>query len=563
MNLIKKNIVVIFIVSLLSFNLCCVPEVSEPVELTPRQRVVGLSVLATSLAIAGYLFYYFYLRDTDLDAACQDGDLPRVKSLLRWVRDVNTVRFSKSGEDRFALVEYTDTAPPIYFACRSRNVDVIKWMVDQKGADVNLEFEHRCEGVYIVRDFTDVKKLTPLEVACRLSTAEVVSYLLEKGADVNSRGGKRRDNIGVTALYSACDRGAVAIVDTLLAQEGVEVESDNVVWGSKDTDTEKPLHIAARGRKEIVQKLLEKGASVDTRDSKGRTPIHFSWAWRNSFLSRDEIKDVMNIFFENGLDVNAIDQEGNTILHTYLKFMSMSGRRLSVLKFLIEKGADIHARNNKGETPLMFACQNKRLQGYLDQEERRRVLDYLFSLGADINAESNEGKNALYFASMTGMDQKYLRNRNKYFVRDLIERGATVKDEYKDGGIRKENDLPLAENLITLFNNHLTYKKDLAEAVKTLDEGSATKRGIARERVNMFMIHKRGSALEKKKVLPKLYEIHKKDGQLVSEQQLKMYIENVRFDKTFLEDETYKDVASFAKAKEVKDRNGELLKEYE
>lgn len=70
-------------------------------------------------------------------------------------------------------------------------------------------------------------------------------------------------------------------------------------------------------------------------------------------------KDLPRIDFllRKGIDINAIDEEGNTALHYAVK-----ENYDTVFNFLIERGADINVRNSNGYTPLDYALEN----GYED-----------------------------------------------------------------------------------------------------------------------------------------------------------------------------------------------------
>jgi ankyrin repeat protein len=80
-------------------------------------------------------------------------------------------------------------------------------------------------------------------------------------------------------------------------------------------------------------------------------------------------------------------------------------------KLLVERGADINARNKGGNTPLMLASMHGDVE----------LVTYLIDKGADINAISNGGWTALFAAAQGGHVE---------IARVLLENGIdiTVKD---------------------------------------------------------------------------------------------------------------------------------------
>ena len=65
---------------------------------------------------------------------------------------------------------------------------------------------------------------------------------------------------------------------------------------------------------------------------------------------------------------------------------------LKKVKSLIEKGADVSVKNDRGITPLHFAGT----RGYKD------IAELLISKGADVNAETKKGYTPLHWAAMDG-----------------------------------------------------------------------------------------------------------------------------------------------------------------
>lgn len=92
---------------------------------------------------------------------------------------------------------------------------------------------------------------------------------------------------------------------------------------------------------ELVVWLVEQGLDVNIENYYGRTPLY-----EQATLGRNTVK----LLFELGGDIEKSDQYGNSPLHTAAKFF-----HTDTVLFLVEKGANIHAQNHMGKTPLAIA----------------------------------------------------------------------------------------------------------------------------------------------------------------------------------------------------------------
>jgi ankyrin repeat protein len=100
---------------------------------------------------------------------------------------------------------------------------------------------------------------------------------------------------------------------------------------------------------------------------------------------------VVRILIEyDPANINARDEDGSTPL-----FWALKGRYFkdgSVLRLLLEHGADIHAQSLGGWIPLHWASFNGALE----------VVRLLLELGADIEVNDKNDKAALQYAAETG-----------------------------------------------------------------------------------------------------------------------------------------------------------------
>ncbi|MBS9530973.1 MULTISPECIES: ankyrin repeat domain-containing protein [unclassified Wolbachia] len=154
----------------------------------------------------------------------------------------------------------------------------------------------------------------------------------------------------------------------------------------------------------------------------------------------NQVADLIN----KGADVNARGNNGNTPLH-----LAALADELQVAEKLIEGGADVNAKNNHDATPLHWAALNqnvniveKLIEKGANVNEKNKydnvplhyaagygslsVIEKLIEKGADINAKSSNGDTPLHLAT---------KNSHLDVLEKLIKEGANVNERNKYGNI--------------------------------------------------------------------------------------------------------------------------------
>lgn len=131
----------------------------------------------------------------------------------------------------------------------------------------------------------------------------------------------------------------------------------------------------------IVRLLLNWNPEIiDARDPNGFTPLHCA-------CQRNVLKVVKVFEVQQNLEkvLEAQTQDSNTPLH----IACMNGdKSLDIVNFLIEKNANVHAKNKNGKTPMHISASG----GYL------QLTNTLLKKGADVNVQDAEGHTPLILA---------------------------------------------------------------------------------------------------------------------------------------------------------------------
>jgi ankyrin repeat protein/L-ascorbate metabolism protein UlaG (beta-lactamase superfamily) len=234
-----------------------------------------------------------------------------------------------------------------------------------------------------IAELADLGK-TPLHIAAAAGHAEIVSFLLAKGADIDAV-----DDLGQTPLHLAASAGHGETVD-LLVTKGADPKA-------VCRDGRNLLHcVAAGGLVGWMERLIGLGLPVDGPDRYGRTPL-----FKAAEAGRDTVAEFL---LDRGVDAMRRDYYQQTPLHE----AAFSGN-LRLLDLLVRHGAVIDAVNQEGSTPLL----------YISQAGRAEAMDWLLDHGAHLDVRNTINETPLSWPLVNGFEE---------LVEKLWPRAEALKD---------------------------------------------------------------------------------------------------------------------------------------
>jgi ankyrin repeat protein len=197
-----------------------------------------------------------------------------------------------------------------------------------------------------------------------------IGYLLEHGADINSRTGD-----GYTPLISAVRFGFDKVATYLIEHKADVNLADSSNWTAV-------MYAAWNDDADMLKLLAKHGAKLETSGPDGMNAL--SIATQNSKLKSAAV------LIEAGVDVNHAAGTGG---YTPLMLASTAGSEETV-ELLLKHGAKVNAKNSGGITALMIVAANN----------QSKIAAALLAAGADAAAKSDDGRTALSIAQANNSD---------------------------------------------------------------------------------------------------------------------------------------------------------------
>lgn len=255
--------------------------------------------------------------------------------------------------------------------------------------DLAIQILNQCSSLYV--DIKAGNGKTALHCASRNGKLDVVLELLNRGAKVNER-----DNNDETPLLAACEGNHLDIVKLLLSRNADCNISDK-------KNGRYPIHEACwHDRVTIVRELFKNDADIESINRYHETPIFCALYKRSNIYLLKEL-------IGRGANINAKDNKGQSLLHR-----ACLGNHVDIIKVLLFHQADINTTDILSNTPLHAAC------AYCPID----IVVQLLQRGADFEVLNKALKTPLYKACKRGRINVVL---------ELLNQGAKYYDYTIEG----------------------------------------------------------------------------------------------------------------------------------
>lgn len=256
--------------------------------------------------------------ETPLHEACREGKMEMVRLLVEtdpWLvykvnQDNGSALTVACERGKFDVVDYLLSFPRLL-------------MLELDGFTTSLHSAASGGHTDIVKeilkarpDFAwkkDLQGCSPLHLCCKKGHLEVTRELLRFDAELSSL----QDNDGRTPLHWAAIKGRVNVIDEILS---TSLESAEVITKHGET----VLHLGVKNNQyeavKYLTEMLNISKLVDRPDNDGNTALHLATAGK--------LSTTVIYLLKLGVDVNAINQKGQTALDVVESDVSNSGALL-------------------------------------------------------------------------------------------------------------------------------------------------------------------------------------------------------------------------------------------
>ncbi|KAK6958880.1 ankyrin repeat protein [Biomphalaria glabrata] len=248
-----------------------------------------------------------------------------------------------------------------------------------------IEYKEVCLMEHLHDKFTlDIKDAKLLEWTIESDSKDILTFLISKGADVNSKIVKQsyysssRQPSFVYPLHLSVAKENLDLIK-LLIESGADID---IVDSNGDT----PLFYACSKKNvEILKYLLTTGAEINTTNDFGKTPIFVTV----------ELNQVLHfkMLLKWGADVSVCDKEGNSLICQAIKC-----RCADIVSLLLDLGVDTHDITKDGDSALTLLFKTLKTHYYFEKEKFDKILRHMLQESVDVNRQDVKRNTALMIA---------------------------------------------------------------------------------------------------------------------------------------------------------------------
>ncbi|HBA88469.1 MAG TPA: hypothetical protein DCZ75_10960 [Geobacter sp.] len=286
---------------------------------------------------------------------------------------------------------------PLLWGSRIGDAELVSRLLES-GAEVNYSNQFTGE--------------TPLILAAKNGHIDVLRILIKNGADTTFK-----DKSGNNALESAIEANKIDLINVLaVSVNHLKTNDKNILL----------VNAARFGDANTVQNLLSSGAAINFQTNEGESALIAAAKSSNA--------ELIKLLINQGANLEAKDISGRTAL-----ILASQANCLDCCEALISSGADINTKDARQNTPIMWVI-------VMNQKE---VFAKLLNNRADVTQKNVSGKNALYLAA---------------FNSDIAKEILCISHEVPEVTVEGDNyyDLALSYDWLAKF-----IERELVEKGKT------------------------------------------------------------------------------------------------
>ena len=283
---------------------------------------------------------------------------------------LNNVNRSRSGRIFNLLQKYGMNIHAPLSGGESSVTYAINVLNDTDLADFLLK-----RGINIdLKDANGRTALTRAVLSGQEQRERIIDYLIENNADTNVKTASGEPLFAEVWLKRKDHNLALKLLNKTETLSGKMTKNGDFYL----------LKAMENGDDDILNRLIQLGATANDRNSKGQTPLMVA-------VEKKKFK-IFSKLLDMNADPSVRDKSGKSVL----MYLIESGNISAIDKILSSRpDFDINERTKNGETPLMFAVKSG----------NARLVKRFLDRGAKVNLTDNEGQSAFMIALNSGNKQ--------------------------------------------------------------------------------------------------------------------------------------------------------------